>query len=744
MSGPAPVSLTAVRMGKAVLRPAPTPQTAPQTAPPPSAPPEDKLQARARLLVVFAQTLGHPSTQNDAALALAQACAGAAPTAPISMAQMAQALGHLGVEATHSHAPDIHAGLWPALARMSGGQYVLVMAQEQNTLVLHDPSCRDQKAHVPLAEFAPYFTGDLLTAPIAAPQLADKTTTLQAAPHWFWGAFFSHRRAFAEVALGSLVANVLAVSVALFSLQVYDRVIPHQSQATLWVLAAGAFLALSLEALLKIARAQLIDGAGRQIELSVQTLLMRRVLGMRADAPGRAPSQIFSSIREFGAVREFFTASTVSSLADIPFVFIFLALVATIAGNVVWVLVLGGVLMVLPGYFLQKHMLRLTQETQGAGVQAARLLHEAVADPETVKTQRAEARVLRLWGDMSALSADKASQQRRLASSLTYVSQALQQATYVFAVILGAYMVFAGEFTVGAIIATGILTSRTLGPLTQLAATMARWSNVKHALDGLDHIAQSPQDQADDRSYLRRDTLAGSFELREVKFRYDRDSAAALDVPGLIIPAGQRVAVLGVNGSGKSSLLKLLCGLYAPESGTVLIDGTDMAQIDPRDLRRLVGYVGQDVRLFSGSLRDNLNLTMVERDDERLMAALDFAGLGQFLRAHPKGLDLEIRDGGVGLSVGQRQSIGWARLWLQNPPICLLDEPTAALDQTLETTLVSRLHGWLEGRTAIIATHRVPILALTERTLILHAGRLAVDGPREQVLAQLARQKEGA
>ena len=233
MSGPAPVSLTAVRMGKAVLRPAPTPQTAPQTAPPPSAPPEDKLQARARLLVVFAQTLGHPSTQNDAALALAQA------------------LGHLGVEATHSHAPDIHAGLWPALARMSGGQYVLVMAQEQNTLVLHDPSCRDQKAHVPLAEFAPYFTGDLLTAPIAAPQLADKPATLQAAPHWFWGAFFSHRRAFAEVALGSLVANVLAVSVALFSLQVYDRVIPHQSQATLWVLAAGAFLALSLEALLK-------------------------------------------------------------------------------------------------------------------------------------------------------------------------------------------------------------------------------------------------------------------------------------------------------------------------------------------------------------------------------------------------------------------------------------------------------------------------------------------------------------
>ncbi len=206
----------------------------------------------------------------------------------------------------------------------------------------------------------------------------------------------------------------------------------------------------------------------------------------------------------------------------------------------------------------------------------------------------------------------------------------------------------------------------------------------------------------------------------------------------MTVEAGKMTAIIGPNGAGKSTMLKLLAGLYTPDSGRVLLDGTGMEQIDPRDLRRNIGYLGQDVRLFAGTLRDNLNLNLLEQDGDRMMAALDFAGLGPFVRSHPKGLDLDIGDGGAGLSQGQRQSIGWARLWLQDPGIVLLDEPTAALDQTLERTLVSRLETWLHGRTAIIATHRMPIVALTNRTLILQAGRMVVDGPREQVLAHLA------
>ncbi|MFD1507822.1 ATP-binding cassette domain-containing protein [Lacimonas salitolerans] len=728
------ISLTSARRGGARLT-AITPEPANDT---PGARHDGKTLSRAGLAVTYAGLLGVEAVASDVLEAMTTSSAQGPAAQPQRLADGLTAAGLLAKVETAGTLTD---DLWPALAQMTSGQFVLVLSQARGDLVIYDVTCTDNRAIVPLSEFQPYFTGCLVRAEADIQSLEQAHMPTQMAPHWFWGEFARFRRPFAEVALGSFVANLLAVSVALFSLQVYDRVIPHQSEATLWVLAIGAMIALLMEAALKIARARLIDGAGRQIELNVQQLLMARILGMRSDARGRAPSQLFSSMREFGSVREFFTASTVSSLADIPFIFVFLLLVASIAGNVVWVLVAGAVLMVVPGFFLQKRMMRLTQETQGASAKAGRLLHEAVFELDTIKTQRAEDRFNRVWTELSALSALKSSEQRKLASTLTFWAQGVQQVTYVGAVITGTYLVFSGDFTVGSIIAVGILTSRTLAPLTQLAGTMARWGNVKTALDGLDGIAHAAQDADATRSYLRRETLRGAFTLREVQFRYDDDGAPTLDIPALQIQAGQKLAVLGANGSGKSTLLKLLSGLYAPERGTVLIDGTDMAQIEPRDLRRLVGYLGQDVRLFAGNLRDNLNLNLMERDDERLLRALDFAGLGPFVKSHPKGLDLDIRDGGQGLSVGQRQSIGWARLWLQNPAICLLDEPTAALDQTLENTLVSRLKDWLDGRTAIIATHRVPILSLTDRTMILQNGRMVVDGPRDQVLAHLAATK---
>ncbi|WP_422000507.1 ATP-binding cassette domain-containing protein [Roseovarius mucosus] len=698
----------------------------------------ERAVARAKLGVAYAALLGIEAVERDILEAMIASKAGGGPTDQPQPRALADGLEAAGLMARVEPVAHPHPDQWPALAQMTSGQFVLVLSQAGSVLTIHDTTCADQRAEVPLAEFEPFFTGLVVRADAPVQSLSRAHDAPEAAPHWFWSQFAGFRRHIAEVALGSFVANILAVAVALFALQVYDRVIPHQSEATLWVLAAGAGLALVMEAALKIARAQLMDGAGRQIELNVQRILMDRILGMRSEIASKSPSQIFSVMREFGSVREFFTASTIGTLTDLPFIVVFLALVASIAGNVVWVLILGGVIMVLPGFLLQRRMMRLTQEMQGASARGARLLHEAIFELDTLKTQRAEDRFRRIWGELTALQAIKSSEQRRLGSVLSFWAQAVQQATYIVAVILGSYLVFAGEFTVGSIIAVGILTSRTLGPLTQLSSTLARWGNVKSALVGLDAIALADQDEGEGRSYLRRTALTGAYELREVQFAYDAGGAPVLDIPGLIIQPGQVVAVLGTNGSGKSTFLKLLSGLYAPSRGRLMLDGTDMGQIAPRDLRRMIGYLGQDVRLFTGSLRENLNLTLLERDDARLMQALDFAGLGPFVRGHPKGLDLEILDGGQGLSQGQRQSIGWARLWLQDPAVCLLDEPTAALDQTLERTLVSRLETWLKGRTAVIATHRMPILSLTSRTLILQAGRMAVDGPRDQVLAHLA------
>jgi ATP-binding cassette, subfamily C, bacterial LapB len=687
---------------------------------------------RAQLASVYAGFLGAEIAAAD----LLEHIQIAAGSGKLGLDEVCAALRGCGLTAKVEKAPKPLKDHWPALAEMSSGQVVLVLSEGEDGIDIYDPSVPDGRAEVPKSDFISVYAGKILRARTTMAELENRHTTKQGV-HWFWGEFPKYRRQLLEVAAGSLVANLLAVSVALFSLQVYDRVIPHQSEPTLWVLALGAMLAILLEGMLKAARSGLMDMTGRRIELVVQDRLMARLLGMKANPQERRPSQTFNAMREFGSVREFFTASTIGTIADLPFILIFLALVATIGGNLVWVLIGGGLLMVLPGFLLRGKMVAMTKASQGASTRQAKLLYEAVFETETVAITRGEDRIKRLWSELVTLNAVKSSDQRKLTSTLTYWAQAVQQATYVGAVVVGTFMVFQGDFTVGTIIAIGILTGRTLGPLSQLSATMARWSNVKGALEALDVIAEASQAEEAGRKYLRREKLTGAFELRHLEFRYDPASSPTVDIPALAIPAGQHIAVLGTNGSGKSTLLRLLAGLYDPTGGRVLIDGVDLGQVHPRDLRRGIGYLGQEVRLFAGTLRDNLNTTQLERDDDRLLDALDFAGLGQFVRNHPRGLDLEIKEMGEGLSVGQRQSLGWARLWLQDPTIAVLDEPTAALDQTLETTLVSRLRVWLEGRTAIIATHRVPILQLTTRTLILQNGKLAVDGPRDAVLAHL-------
>lgn len=693
----------------------------------------DTPRADAALLALYAGLLGENLGAADLAERMVRDGIGA-----LDPDTAARLLTGAGLAARVRRVRRLTQDLWPALAETRAGALVLVLDQRGGRLFLHDPAAPDGRAEIAVADFAARHAGAIVRAEPRLAALARRHGAAGRARHWFWGQFARFRRNIAEVALASFVANLLAVAVALFSLQVYDRVIPHQSTATLWVLAIGAGLALGFEAALRIARARLMDGAGRRIELSVQALLMDRLLGMRADAR-QPPAQTAAAVRDFGSIREFFTASTVGTLTDLPFIVLFLALVAAIGGPVVWILIAGGILMVLPAFPVQRRMVALTQATQGAGAKAGRVLNEVLYEADTLRAHRGEDRFRRLWSELTELSTAASSEQRRIAAALTSWAQGVQQASYIAAVVAGAYLVFAGQFTVGSIIAIGILTSRTLAPLTQLATMLARWSNVKAALQALDRVALAPQDEDAGRSYLRRDRLQGRYELRELIHRHDEDGPRALDIAGVIIEPGQRVALLGVNGSGKSTLLRVLAGLALPTAGRVMIDGVDMAQVMPRDLRRNIGWLGQEVRLFAGTLRDNLNLGLLERDDDRLLAALDFAGLGAHVRAHPRGLDLVIRDGGEGLSVGQRQSVGWARLWLADPRIVLLDEPTAAMDQTLEATLVARLERWLTGRTAVIATHRVPILNLANRVMVMQAGRIVVDGPRDDVLRHLAR-----
>lgn len=632
---------------------------------------------------------------------------------------------------------DIQEQQLPLCARMQNGTWRIIVARKGDFFHCIDETVPNGLRRLPVDSFNAGFSGVAIQALLDIGELQRRHVGKQAQGHWFWGKFKGQMPLIRDIILGGFVANLIAVAVSLFAMQVYDRVIPNQAVETLWVLVAGAMIAISMEALIKIARSHLMDVSGKNIELEINRELFEKLQGMKLSSRHTTPGSLIYAVREFGSVREFFTSASIGLVGDLPFVFIFLGIVYLIAGPVVWVMIVAILLIIVPSLLAQKTMSRLAEEMQGGASAANKVLIEVGYGAETVKSARGEGYFQRKWEEIATLNAAKTTQQRRLASVLTFWSSGMQQACIVFSVVVGVYLVFAGSFTVGTIIAVSILSGRILGPATQLSGTLARWQQVRSAMDGLEKILTSEQDRAADRQYSRRQVFDGQVHIRSLVFSYGEDSPRAVQINDAVIAAGSKVALLGSNGSGKSTLLKLITGLYAPDSGKVMIDNLDLAQIDPDDVRRNIGYLSQEVKLFSGTLRDNLLLGVNDHDEASLFEAMAFGGLDRFVKGHPKGLDMPIADGGDGLSVGQRQSVGLARLFLQDPQIVLLDEPTASLDQGLEQQLISRLEKWLDGRTALIATHRTPILQIVDTAIVMGNGAVAMQGPRDEILRKL-------
>ena len=555
--------------------------------------------------------------------------------------------------------------------------------------------------------------------------------------HWFWGRIFLMKRDLRDVILASLSANLLALVTSLFALQVYDRVIPGQSEPTLWVLASGAGLAILFEAVLRIVRARLIDRVGKETEIDITSDLFARMLAIKLDERPASPSAIAHMVREFSTIKEFFTNAAIGVIADLPFAFIFLLLIYGIAGHVVWVIIIGAGLIVMPNFASQTRMAQLSKETMGGMSSASRLLNESAYMLETLKITNSGSFLQRQWEEVIALIAIKTTEQRSLRAFLIFWAAAIQQATYVFAVIACVYLIFDGNLSAGAIIAVGILSTRTLTPISQLSQALSSWQNMKVSLNALDKLMNAQQERDPDRSYIRRSRLKGSVLIKNTQFAHKTTKSKAVDIANLEITAGTRLAILGTNGSGKSSLLKLVAGLYEPSAGEILMDGLDIRQIDPNDLRKNIGLLTQEVQMFQGSLRDNLAPGSLSRSDQNIFEALTFAGLGDFVKDSAEGLDLKIHDGGTGLSTGQRQCIGLARLYLQDPAVILLDEPTSALDQNLESAVVPRIGNWIGSRTCIVATHRPQILSIMTHIAVLQRGKMILYGERDPILKKL-------
>ena len=550
--------------------------------------------------------------------------------------------------------------------------------------------------------------------------------------HWFFGPLKRLWRSYAEVTAAALVANVLAVASALFAMQVYDRVVPNAAFDTLWILASGVALAIIVDGVLRILRGHLLNVLGKRLDLQLSSLLFARVLSTRIAAKPASMGGFSTQVREFESVREFFTSSSAALISDLPFVAIFLSIIAVIGGHVVWVPLVACVLMLLPGLLTQRLLGHLSRQNLREGAMKNSVLLEAFEHLETVKATRAEGRCRQQWETLTGELAGTAMKTHALASTLSYSASIVQQLCYVGVVVFGVYRISDGAMTVGALVACSILASRAIAPLSQAAAILGRWQHTKVALEGLDQLMSAEQERPAGKRFVHRDRLHGHYRLEALRLAHG-DSPPVVDVQALSIQAGERVALLGGNGAGKSTLLRLLSGLLDAQSGRLLLDDIALSQLDPADRQRGIGYLPQDVALFHGSLRENLNLANAALGDEELLDALDGVGLGTFVRAHPLGLDMPIL-GNASLSGGQRQAVGLARVLLQDPPILLLDEPTAAFDQNSEKQVIDYLQKWLGRRTLILTTHKKSVLALVDRAVVLRNGQVIMDGPLNQVV----------
>jgi len=630
--------------------------------------------------------------------------------------------------------------LLPALLLLHDGESVVLIALDGDSATLRVPRVDGGVQKMALADLAALYSGITVFAK-ARFRPEDRAGVTGSAfgaattgQHWFFGALRRYRNAYLEVALGAMMANLLAIGSALFAMQVYDRVVPNSAFDTLWILASGVALAIIFEAGLRYMRGHLLDTMGKILDLTLSTQLFARVLQTRLSARPASLGAFTSQIREFEGVREFFTSSSAAIASDLPFTLIFLAVIALIGGWVVVVPVAGIVLMILPSLIMQRRLAELSRRNLHEGAIKNSILIEAVENLEAIKAGRGEGRAMMLWEGLTAQLAETAKRTHSLASGLTYGAAMVQQLCYVGVVAFGVYRISEGVMTVGALVACSLLAARAIAPVTQAAGILARWQHTRVALEGLDQLMAAPVERPDNRVFVRAERLRGRFEVQDLMMRYADDSPAVVNVAALSIQAGEKIAILGGNGAGKSTLLRLLSGLGDATSGTVMLDGMSLPQIDPSDRRAAIGFLPQDVALMHGTLRENLNLEGRAMADTDMYAALDDVGLGRFVRANPMGLDMPLM-GSRSLSGGQRQAVGLARVILQDPPIVLLDEPTASFDQANEEHVVARLQAWMGERTLVLTTHKRTMLSLVQRIVVMRDGAVVMDGPVEGMVS---------
>ena len=564
--------------------------------------------------------------------------------------------------------------------------------------------------------------------------------------HWFWGAILEQWQVYRDVLSAALLINIFALAIPLFSMNVYDRVVPNNAVDTLWVLAASVILLLGLDMVLRLMRAHFVDLASSRIDIHLSSILMERVLGLKMEAKPSSVGAFASTMKSFESVRDFIASATVSTLIDVPFAIVFYLVIAWIAWPLVFIPIIGFIIVVVYVYALQQKMHELSETTYRASSLRNATLVESLTAMETIKALSAESHVQATWEKSAAFLANTNNQLRMLSASATNSVQTIQQVINVGVLVGGVYLIHDGFLSQGGLIACTTLTGRAMAPLGQLASLLIQYQGAKAALDSLNKLMEKPIERPPESSFVQRPEIHGGIEFRNVTFGYPNSDPVLKNVTFKVAP-GESVVFLGRVGSGKSTIQKLVLGFYEPQEGSVLVDGIDLRQLDPADLRRNIGCVDQEAILFYGTLRENIAYGAPYADDSAIVAAADLAGLREFVNKHPRGFDMHIGERGASLSGGQRQCVAIARAFLMEPAILLLDEPTSSMDYTTENEFKIRLGRFAKrfspGKTLFIATHRSSLIDLADRVIVIDDGRIMADGPRADVLEALKTGKVG-
>ncbi|SMC21471.1 ATP-binding cassette, subfamily C, LapB [Andreprevotia lacus DSM 23236] len=561
------------------------------------------------------------------------------------------------------------------------------------------------------------------------------------AKHWFWSVVFGNWRIYRDALLAALLINLFALTLPLFSMNVYDRVVPNHAQETLWVLAIGALLVMSFDFGMRTVRSHIIDVASKRIDITLSALIMERVLGIKMANRPQSVGSFAANLRSFESVRDFIASASITAVIDLPFVFLFLLVLIWLSPWLLLPPLAGMFLVVLFSLVTQGKMHELVEATQRATAQRNATLVESVAGIETVKALEASSGFQRKWEESTLYIAQMGTKIKLLSSSTVNFANTAAQWVNVVTVITGVYLLIDKELSMGGIIAASMLSGRIMAPFGQVAGLMMQFQNARTALNGIESYMNLPVERPEGSNFLHREHFSGAIEFKHVSFSYGGQPVLK-DVSFRINP-GERVGVIGRIGSGKSTLEKLILGLYQPEEGAVLIDGVDTRQIDPADLRRAIGYVPQDPILFYGSLRENIVIGAPHADDAMVLAAADNAGVNEFADVHPHGFDMMIGERGESLSGGQRQTVAIARALLNDPAMLLLDEPTSSMDHMSEERLKGRMRALIPGKTLLLVTHRTSMLDLVDRLIVVDDGAIVADGPKAVVVEALQQGRVG-